>query len=50
MAIAAYLGKKDGFDRSITDFAERYADQNEQDYQAFAEAVRNGRLTAIANV
>ena len=50
VAIAAYLGKKNGFDRSITDFAERYADQNEQDYRAFAEAVRVGRLTAIANV
>jgi uncharacterized protein (DUF2252 family) len=50
VAIAAYLGKKDGFERSITDFAERYADQNEQDYQAFAEAVRDDRLTAIANV
>ena len=30
--IAAYLGKKDAFDQSITDFAERYADQNERDY------------------
>jgi uncharacterized protein (DUF2252 family) len=50
IAIAAYLGKKDRFDRSITDFSERYADQNEQDYQAFAEAVRNGRLAAVENV
>ena len=37
IAIAAYLGKGDGFDRSITDFSERYADQNEKDYEAFAE-------------
>ena len=37
IAIAAYLGKSDAFDRSITDFSERYADQNEQDYQAFLE-------------
>ena len=29
IAIAAYLGKGDGFDRSITDFSERYADQND---------------------
>ena len=29
VAIAAYLGKSDAFDRSITDFAERYADQND---------------------
>ena len=46
IAIAAYLGKSDKFDRSITDFSERYADQNEQDYQAFADAVRSGRLEA----
>ncbi|MET4135962.1 DUF2252 domain-containing protein [Pseudarthrobacter sp. PvP090] len=46
IAIAAYLGKSDKFDRSITDFSGRYADQNEQDYQAFADAVRSGRLEA----
>ena len=32
IAIAAYLGKKDRFDQSIADFSERYADQNERDY------------------
>ena len=47
IAIAAYLGKSDKFDVSITDFCERYADQNEQDYQAFSDAVRSGRLQAI---
>jgi uncharacterized protein (DUF2252 family) len=47
VAIAAYLGKNDKFDLAITDFSERYADQNEQDYQAFADAVRTGRLEAI---
>ena len=50
IAISAYLGKGDGFDRSITDFSERYADQNEQDYSAFVEAVRSGRLEAIEGV
>ena len=44
IAIAAYLGKSDKFDRSITDFSERYADQNERDYQAFVNAIRSGRL------
>jgi uncharacterized protein (DUF2252 family) len=50
IAIAAYLGKKDRFDQSITDFCERYADQNERDYQAFSEAVRSGRLQALEGV
>jgi sugar/nucleoside kinase (ribokinase family) len=50
VAIAAYLGKSDRFDRSITDFSERYADQNEKDYQAFAGAIRSGRLEAIEGV
>jgi uncharacterized protein (DUF2252 family) len=47
IAIAAYLGEADQFDRSITDFARRYADQNERDHQAFAEAIRSGRLHAL---
>ena len=47
VSIAAYLGKKDRFDQSIADFSQRYADQNDQDYQAFREAIRTGRLQAI---
>ena len=47
IALAAYLGETDAFDRSITDFSERYFDQNEKDYQAFAEAVRSGRIEAV---
>ncbi len=50
IAISAYLGKSDGFDRSITDFSERYADQNEKDYQGFIEAIRSGRLEAMEGV
>src|SRR5215216_1123021 len=50
IAIAEYLGKGDQFDRSISDFAKRYADQNELDYQAFAEAIRSGRLEALEGV
>jgi predicted alpha/beta hydrolase len=44
VAIAEYLGPDDAFDQSITDFSKRYADQNEQDYQQFVNAVRSGRL------
>ncbi len=50
VAIAAYLGKKDGFDRSITDFSERYADQNEKDFESFVGAVGSGRLEAIEGI
>ena len=39
IAIGAYLGSGDVFDRALADFAERYADQNERDYAAFAAAV-----------
>jgi uncharacterized protein (DUF2252 family) len=46
IAIAAYLGKTDAFDRAIADFSSAYADQNERDYQAVVEAVNSGRLTA----
>ena len=46
IAIAAYLGKGDTFNRAIADFAESYADQNERDYQALVDAVSSGRLEA----
>jgi uncharacterized protein (DUF2252 family) len=50
IALAIYLGSKDRFDQSITDFAERYAEQNEQDYRAFCDAVTSGRLEAVQGV
>jgi uncharacterized protein (DUF2252 family) len=46
IAIAAYLGNGDSFDRALTSFAESYADQNERDHQALLDAVRAGRLPA----
>jgi hypothetical protein len=46
-AIDAYLGTADDFDITITDFSQRYADQNEADYQAFVDAVRSGRIPAV---
>jgi uncharacterized protein (DUF2252 family) len=50
IAIAAYLGKSDTFDRAIAEFAEAYADQNESDYQALLAAERSGRLTVERGV
>ena len=50
VAIAEYLGAGDAFDVSITDFSQRYADQNEKDYQEFVTAIRSGRLEALEGV
>jgi uncharacterized protein (DUF2252 family) len=50
VAIAEYLGNSDLFDRSIADFCERYADQNEKDYERFVAAVQAGRLQAVEGV
>ena len=50
VAIAAYLGGTDTFDRAVAGFSERYADQNEHDYQEFIKAIRSGRLEATEGV
>jgi uncharacterized protein (DUF2252 family) len=50
VALAAYLGTSDRFDRAVTRFSERYADQNERDYEAFVGAIRSGRLEAVEGV
>jgi predicted alpha/beta hydrolase len=50
IAIAEYLGTSDAFDTSIADFSERYADQNERDYEEFVKAVKSGRLEAVEGV
>ncbi len=50
VAIAAYLGTKRKFDRAIAEFAKAYAKQNEQDYQAFLDAINSGRLEAKTGV
>jgi uncharacterized protein (DUF2252 family) len=50
VAIASYLGKGDAFDRAIADFSAAYADQNEKDYEAFAAAVKSGRLIARSGI
>ena len=47
IAISAYLGKSDKFDQAMTDFSERYADQNERDYEVFLVAIKSGRLEAV---
>jgi hypothetical protein len=44
------MGEGDQFDRSMVDFAERYAEQNERDYQTLTNAIRSGRLEAIEGI
>jgi uncharacterized protein (DUF2252 family) len=50
VAIAAYLGTDPDFDRSITDFARRYAEQNDRDFAAFTDAIRTSRIDAVTGV
>ena len=46
IAMAAYLGASDAFEKALVKFSEAYADQNERDYEAFAAACKSGRLQA----
>jgi uncharacterized protein (DUF2252 family) len=46
IAIGAYLGKSDIFDRAVADFAAAYADQNERDHASLAAAAESGRVKA----
>jgi uncharacterized protein (DUF2252 family) len=50
IAIAAYLGGGDIFDRAVADFSDAYAEQNQRDYAALAAAVDAGRVDALAGV
>ena len=46
VAIAAYLGSSDAFDRAIAEFAVAYADQNDRDYRNLLDAIKAGRVPA----
>jgi hypothetical protein len=50
IAIASYLGNNPSFEKALVRFSERYADQNERDYEAFAKACASGRLHAEEGV
>jgi uncharacterized protein (DUF2252 family) len=50
IAIAAYLGKSDVFDRAVAGFAAVYANQNERDLASLAAAVGSGRVEAEPGV
>lgn len=46
LAISAYLGSGASFDKAIARFSSAYADQNELDHKALADAVAEGRVDA----
>ncbi len=50
IALAAYLGGSAKFDQAIADFAETYADQNERDYAALQNAVKEGKAEATTEI
>jgi uncharacterized protein (DUF2252 family) len=50
VAIAAYLGRGETFDRALATFAESYADQNERDYAEMQAAVEAGTIVAQVGV
>ena len=50
LAIAAYLGRSDRFDRAVADFALAYGDQNERDYRRLLEAIKAGEVKAETGV
>jgi uncharacterized protein (DUF2252 family) len=42
--ITGYIGKSDVFSKAISDFALRYADQTESDFDLLKDAEKNGRI------
>ncbi|MET0461253.1 MAG: DUF2252 domain-containing protein [Ilumatobacteraceae bacterium] len=50
VAIAAYLGTGDAFDRAMAEFAESYADQNTHDHAALEHAIARGDISATLGV
>jgi len=47
--ISGYLGKSDIFDRSRVSSVRTYADLNEHDHAALQDAVKQGRIKAVAD-
>ena len=42
--LSGYLGRSEQLDRAISDFAQTYADQCEQDFEQFKRAIRLGKI------
>jgi uncharacterized protein (DUF2252 family) len=46
IAIAAYLGASDTFDRALSAFAHTYADQTQRDHATLVDAITSGQIPA----
>jgi uncharacterized protein (DUF2252 family) len=44
IALAAYIGEDDRLAQAVAEFADSYADMNEQDFTRFTEAMQSGEL------
>jgi uncharacterized protein (DUF2252 family) len=47
IAIGAYLGSGESFDKALAEFSRRYADQNELDHAALVAEIAAGRVVAV---
>ena len=50
VALAEYLGTGSAIDDAVADFSLQYAEQNQQDYQLFLDAIASGRIEAVQGV
>jgi hypothetical protein len=46
VAISAYMGSSDRFERAIAQFSHEYATQNDDDYQKFRAAIDSGDIAS----
>jgi hypothetical protein len=50
IAMGAYLGAGDRFDKAMCEFAATYADQNERDFESLTRAIADGTIKAVSGV
>jgi hypothetical protein len=50
IAMGAYLGSGDRFDKAMCEFATTYADQNQVDFESLTRAIADGTIQAVSGV
>ena len=50
VAIAAYLGSSDRYERAMAEFGHRYAIQNRADFESHQAAVADGRVSVVLDL